>query len=80
MGSRKITDDNKFMLYGVLNTSTGKLVSDITNPRHKYWERKGAAEKAVESYKYCYKSNMTRKYKHNPDDLVVVEIECKPVI
>ena len=80
MGSKKIADENMFKLYGVLNKSTGKLVSDITNPRHKYWEKRKSAENAVETYKYRYKSYMDKKYKHNPDDLVVVEIECKPVI
>ena len=80
MGIKKITDENTFKLYGVLNKSTGKLVSDITNPRHKYWEKRKSAENAVETYKHRYKINMEYKYKHNPDDLMIVEIECKPVI
>ena len=29
---------NEFTLYGVMDKSTGKLVSNLTNPRHKYWE------------------------------------------
>lgn len=28
--------DKKIYLYGARDTSTGKLVSDITNPRRKY--------------------------------------------
>ena len=31
------TESESFNLYGVKDTSTGKLVSDITNPRHKFW-------------------------------------------
>jgi hypothetical protein len=67
----------QFTLYGVLNKSTGKLVSNITNPRHKFWEKKGMAERAVEVYKIYYRENMVRKYPHNPDDLEVVEIDCR---
>lgn len=29
---------NEFTLYGVMDKSTGKLISNLTNPRHKYWE------------------------------------------
>ena len=29
---------NEFTLYGVMDKLTGKLVSNLTNPRHKYWE------------------------------------------
>ena len=31
---------NEFTLYGVMDKLTGKLVSNLTNPRHKYWETK----------------------------------------
>lgn len=37
-------------LYGARDTSTGKLVSDITNPKRKYWDKRGNAEKAIEAY------------------------------
>lgn len=50
-------------LYAVRDTSTGKLVSDLTNPKKKFWQRKNAAEEAmrgvgsVASYRYGrYKS------------------------
>ena len=35
-------------LYGVRDTNTGKLVSNITNPRRKYWDRKGNAMSAIQ--------------------------------
>lgn len=34
-------------LYAVRDPSTGKLVSNITNPRRKYWDRKGNAQAAI---------------------------------
>lgn len=34
-------------LYAVRDEDTGKLVSNITNPRRKYWDRKGNAESAI---------------------------------
>ena len=37
-------------LYGARDTSTGKLVSDITNPKRKYWDKRGNAEKAIAAY------------------------------
>lgn len=68
---------NTFDLYGVLNTSTGKLVSNITNPSHKYWEKKGSAESALSTYNYRFRIyGQGGKYKHNPDDLKVVRIQC----
>lgn len=60
---------NEFTLYGVMDKSTGKLVSNLTNPRHKYWETRKTAENAVRKF-------MSRRY--NVDRrLEVVEIECK---
>lgn len=60
--------ENEFTLYGVMDKLTGKLVSNITNPRHKYWETRKTAENAVRRFK-------SRGY--NADrQLEVVEIEC----
>lgn len=60
---------NEFTLYGVMDKSTGKLVSNLTNPRHKYWETRKTVENAVRKF-------MSRRY--NADrQLEVVEIECK---
>lgn len=61
--------ENEFTLYGVMDKLTGKLVSNITNPRHKYWETRKIAENAVRKF-------MSERY--NADRLLeVVEIECK---
>ena len=60
---------NEFTLYGVMDKLTGKLVSNLTNPRHKYCETRKTAENAVRRF-------MSRYY--NIDrQLEVVEIECK---
>lgn len=60
---------NEFTLYGVMDKSTDKLVSNLTNPRHKYWETRKAAENTVRKF-------MSRRY--NADrQLEVVAIECK---
>lgn len=37
-------------LYAARCVETGKLVSDLTNPRRKYWDREGNARAAVNSY------------------------------
>lgn len=60
---------NEFTLYCVMDKSTGKLISNLTNPRHKYWETRKTAENAVRKF-------MSERY--NADrQLEVVEIECK---
>lgn len=64
-----------FMLFGVKDKSTGKLVSDITNPRHKYWESEKRAQSAINGYNPIYVTQRDRK-KHNKEDLEVVEIKC----
>lgn len=34
-------------LYGARDTSTGKLVSDISSPQKKFWQRKHACQEAI---------------------------------
>ena len=53
-------------LYAVRNEETGKLVSDITNPRRKYWDRRGNAVSAMNHGAY------RKKYKRL--ELVVFEL------
>lgn len=72
----RMVDENAetFNLFGVKNNATGKLVSDITNPRHKYWERKKSAEAAINSGSTAYIKYRNGVY--NKDDLEVVTIKC----
>ena len=46
--------ENEFTLYGVMDKLTGKLVSNITNTRHKYWETRKTAENAVRRFMSRY--------------------------
>lgn len=73
----RMIDNNaeNFMLFGVKDKSTGKLVSDITNPRHKFWESEKRAQSAINGYNPIYVTQRDRK-KHNKEDLEVVKIKC----
>lgn len=46
---KKKDSDGKIYLYAARATNTGKLVSDLTNPRRKYWDREGNARAAINS-------------------------------
>lgn len=37
-------------LYCAKDLDTGKFVSDLTNPRRKYWDREGNAENAIKGH------------------------------
>lgn len=50
-------------------------MSDITNPRHKYWESEKMAQSAIKGYYPEYVTQRDRK-KHNKEDLEVVKIKC----
>ena len=60
-------------LYGARDTTTGKLVSDITNPRRKYWDKKGNAEKAIEYYNRSY-ANKKLPYSANKGEHGFIEL------
>ena len=54
-------------LYTARDKKTGKLVSDITNPRRKFWQRRGDCVHAISKYN-C------RKHKTYDLELVVFEL------
>lgn len=58
-------------LYCVRDKRTGKLVSNITNPRHKFWEMKAMAANAAK----C----PHKKFNGTANDLEVVEFECTEI-
>lgn len=65
-------------LYAAREIETGKLVSDITNPKRKYWDRKSNAEKAIDSYNRRY-ANKKLEYwdnrgEHSTLELVTFEL------
>lgn len=37
-------------LYAARDVNTGKLVTNITNPGRKFWEKMGSCQKAIDSY------------------------------
>lgn len=39
--------ENELRLYAARDTITGKLVSNITTPRKKFWHRKESAKEAI---------------------------------
>ena len=52
-------------LYAAREIETGKLVSYITNPRRKYWDRKANAEKAINDYNRRYANKEFITYHEN---------------
>lgn len=69
---------NKIYLYGARDTTTGKLVSDITNPKRKYWDKEGNARKAIEYYNRSYANRELKPFdnkgEHGTIELVTFEL------
>ena len=61
--------DTELRLYAVRDTATGRLVSDITNPRRKYWDRKGNTISAISTY-----NSRRVKPKHGTLELVTFKL------
>lgn len=70
---KKKTDDGKIYLYGARDTTTGKLVSDITNPRRKYWDKRGNAQSAIDYYNSLY-ANKKLNYGCNKGEHGLIEL------
>ena len=60
-------------LYAARCVETGKLVSDLTNPRRKYWDREGNAKSAINSYNN-HVNYYGRKNNHGKVELVKFEL------
>jgi hypothetical protein len=60
-------------LYAARDVDTGKLVSNITNPGRKYWNRRGAAQSAIDAYNNSSKTNRN-KGKYREVELVVFKL------
>lgn len=65
-------------LYAARDVNTGKLVSDITNPKRKYWDKKGNAVKAIEYYNQRYANRKLKPFEnkgeHGNIELVTFEL------
>lgn len=66
--------NNKMYIYAVRDKATGKLVTDITNPGHKFWEKKGNCLKAIETYNTRTSSRYFRSKYEGPLELVTFEL------
>lgn len=67
----------KNYLYAVRDTATGKLVTDITNPGHKFWEKKGNCQKAIDTYNNRSNGGWRRYYRtiyEGPLEMVTFEL------
>ena len=60
-------------LYAARDKHTGKLVSGITNPSHKFWQRQGDCERAIRNYNY-YNRNC-KKYELELVTYELVEVK-----
>jgi hypothetical protein len=65
-------------LYAARCVETGKLVSDLTNPRRKYWDREGNARSAISSYNN-HVNYYGRRNNHGRVELVKFELVEVPV-
>lgn len=59
-------------LYAARDKNTGKLISGITNPSHKFWQRQGDCESAIRRYN-------SDRYKRGNYDLELVTYELVEV-
>lgn len=74
----KKKDDGNPTLYAARCVETGKLVSDLTNPRRKYWDREGNARSAINSYNN-HINYYGRRNNHGRVELVKFELVEVPV-
>lgn len=68
---------DKLYLYAARDSVTKKLVSDITNPRRKYWDKKGNAQRTIDYYNSYYANGKHHDYNkgvHNTIELVTFEL------
>lgn len=72
---KKKNSDGKLYLYAARATNTGKLVSDLTSPRRKYWDREGNARSAINNAN----ADSWFRGRHEHVDLVKFELVEVPV-
>lgn len=78
-----MTKQTKTYIYGAREVATGKLVSDITNPRRKYWDKRRNAQSAIDYYNSSYANKKLNyscnKGEHGFLELVKFELVEVPV-
>lgn len=68
-----MTKQTKTYIYGAREIATGKLVSNITNPRRKYWDKRGNAVNAI-TYHNNKDAHHRKNNKPGQVELVVFEL------
>lgn len=76
--TKKKKPEGNPILYAARCVETGKLVSDLTNPRRKYWDREGNARAAINSYNN-HVNYYGRMNNHGKVELVKFELVEVPV-
>lgn len=66
-------NEAELRLYAARDTNTGKLVSDITNPKRKYWDKRGNAVSAIDYYNRAY-ANRKLPYSANKGEHGTLEL------
>lgn len=61
-------------IYAARDKNTGKLVKDITNPGHKFWEKKSYCEQAIDNYYYSSANRYLRERTKYDLELVTFEL------
>lgn len=62
-------------LYGIMDITTNKLVTNLTLLNHKFWEIKSYCKKALINYKKRYEKLLDKGNRVHPDNLKVVEFD-----
>ena len=62
-------------LYAIMNITTGKLETKLTNPGHKFWEIKGHCKNALINYRKKYEKSPNKVRMVNPNDLKIVKFD-----
>lgn len=61
-------------IYAVRDRKTGKLVTNITNPGHKFWEKKSYCEQAIDNYYYSSANRYLRQRTNYDLELVTFNL------
>ena len=77
--TKKKKADGNPILFAARDVESGKLVSDLTNPRRKYWDREGNARSAINSYNRAENYYGRRRANHGEVELVKFELVEVPV-
>jgi len=63
----------KLYVYAARDKKTGKLVSNITNPSRKFWQRRGDCIHAISNYNYRH--SRCKTYDLEPVTFELVEVK-----